>query len=72
MSKLKVGDKVKLKDNLIVENKYGKCIWCHGVKHLAGKIVTVINISHISPDNDIFNIKEDILGYNFSKEMIAD
>lgn len=62
--------KVKFKNDLIEERKYGKCIWCYGNKHLVGKTVTVSNVSHLSPDNDIFNIKEDTQGYSFSKEMI--
>ena len=62
--KFKVGDKVKLKEDLEVGKKYGGMIFLDGMKYLKGKEVTIEGIT--SQGNYVF---EESYFY-YSKEML--
>lgn len=44
MTKFKVGDKVRVKKNLKIGNKYGKDVFVKGMEYMRGKIATLTNI----------------------------
>ena len=45
MSKYKIGDKVRLRDNLEVEKKYGELFFISSMNSLKGKELTINNIT---------------------------
>lgn len=61
--KYKIGDKVKVIDNLIEYKKYGDCTIVPEMKSLIGKIVTIKQVL-----NESYRINE--LGYCWTDEML--
>jgi len=59
---LKIGDKVKVRDNLLLGKSYGKETFVYGMNFLCGKTVTIKEIGHQ------YKIKEGKVWY-WSKEM---
>lgn len=63
--KYKVGDKVRIRSDLVVNEVYGGLIWLDGsMSCLAGKILTVEEVYK----NDCYSFEETI--YSLSEEMI--
>lgn len=65
--KYKVGDKVKVRDDLIVDCRYGSDIFVDGMSALKGKVVT---IKMCYEYNNSYRIEEDI--YALTDEMFED
>ena len=64
MGKFKVGDKVKVRKDLIVEQKYGNQTFVDDMKNLCGKTVTIESVIDYA---NYYGIKED--GYWWTDEM---
>ena len=65
MTKFKVGDKVRVRKNLIPDTKYGDVYFVYSMKEMCGKIVT---IKDFYCDNYNMYLKE--IGYLWSPEML--
>ena len=65
MTKFKVGDKVRVRKNLIPDTKYGDVYFVYSMKEMCGKIVT---IKDFYSDNCNMYLKE--IGYLWSPEML--
>ena len=65
MTKFKVGDKVRVRKNLIPDTKYGDVSFVYSMKEMCGKIVT---IKDFYCDNYNMYLKE--IGYLWSPEML--
>ena len=65
MTKFKVGDKVRVRKNLIPNTKYGDVYFVYSMKEMCGKIVT---IKDFYSDNYNMYLKE--IGYLWSPEML--
>lgn len=65
--RFKVGDKVKLRNDLIVDKDYGNIIFLNGMKNFLNKELTIENIDYAI---NTFESKESY--YTFSLEMIRD
>ena len=64
--KYKVGDKVKIKEDLAADNWYGNEIVVSGMTCLKGKIVTINKIRY-----DKYEIEEDNKIWNWTDEMFS-
>lgn len=60
----KVGDKVKLRDDLVPKEKYGNLKFLYGMKGVQGKVLTIQGI------NSAGNIITKEFGYTYSPEML--
>jgi hypothetical protein len=71
--KYKVGDKVKVRKDLIENKLYGSQYFVDAMKKFKGKIVT---IDKVNKDANNYFIKEDIkygyIHYNYTEEMLED
>ena len=65
MAKFKVGDKVRVRKDLIPDTKYGDVYFVYSMKNMCGKIVT---IKDFYSDNCNMYLKE--IGYLWSPEML--
>ena len=65
MTKFKVGDKVRVRKDLIPDTKYGDVYFVYSMKEMCGKIVT---IKDFYSDNCNMYLKE--IGYLWSPEML--
>lgn len=67
--KYKVGDKVKIREDLVADEEYGEINYISDMDKWKGKIVT---ISFADNDNNCYGIAEDTEGWNWSAEMFED
>lgn len=65
MTKFKVGDKVRVRKDLIPDTKYGDVYFAYSMKEMCGKIVTIKDFYF---DNCNMYLKE--IGYLWSPEML--
>lgn len=65
--RFKVGDKVRVREDLVIHKAYGSAIFVDCMDEFKGKIVT-IDESFSSKNGDRYRIKE--TGYNWSEEML--
>lgn len=71
MAKYKVGDKVLVRKDLIVDNLYGRVDFIDDTEYLKGKICTISNISKGYPT--IYELQEDnkySIKYSWTEEML--
>lgn len=66
--KYKVGDKVKVREDLVVDSRYGDDTFAVGMQKFSGKTMTVYDIT---PKNK-YKLKEDFDRYNWTDEMFED
>jgi len=66
--KYKVGDKVRVREDLKANSKYGNYVFVEEMKKYFGKTMTVNNITI----GDAYKFKEDIDHYNWTDEMLED
>ena len=64
--KYKVGDKVRVREDLETDNWYGKEIFVSGMTWLKGKIVTISKVLY-----DKYEIEEDNKIWNWTDEMFS-
>lgn len=66
--KYAVGDKVRVRNDLVVGNKYGDDDFVSGMKSMLGKVVTICQI-----DNHTYKLKEDhrLIPFNYTDEMLT-
>lgn len=67
--KYKIGDKVKIREDLVADEEYGEIDYISDMDKWKGKIVT---ISFADNDNNCYGIAEDTEGWNWSAEMFED
>lgn len=67
--KYKVGDKVKIREDLVADEEYGEIDYISDMDKWKGKVVT---ISFADNDNNCYGIAEDTEGWNWSAEMFED
>lgn len=65
MTKFKVGDKVRVRKNLIPNKKYGNVNFIHIMKNMCGKIATIKGVSN---NGNNLCLKE--FDYYWSPEML--
>lgn len=65
--KYKVGDKVRIRKDLIVDEIYGNESFVTGMKGMCGKVVT---IDSVNEGVELYRIKE--CGYNWTEEMFEE
>ena len=65
--KYKVGDKVRVREDLIVDKEYGNESFVIGMKGMRGKVAT---IDEVCEGVEIYRIKES--GYNWTEEMFEE
>lgn len=65
--KYKVGDKVRVREDLIVNNTYGNYFFSSGMKPYVGKTMT---INHVG--NHAYHFKEDKNNWDWTDEMLED
>lgn len=67
MSKFNVGDKVRVRKDLVVDKKYGTQVFVDGMMELRGKIVTIKCVT-----DSFYRVEEDekIYPYNWTDEML--
>ena len=72
MSKYKVGDVVKVKDNLKVGRQYGRYCFIEEMKEFSGKKVTIIDVceDYYDAKGDYYDTKEN--GYRWSDDMFEE
>jgi hypothetical protein len=68
MSKYKRGNKVKIREDLVVDKDYGDDSFVDGMSYLLGEIVTIENV--IDKERGIYEILEDDENYYWTNEMI--
>ena len=61
MNEFKIGDKVKLRDDLEVRRRYGKLEFLSGMRNLEGKELTI--------DDEIINIRDAIVEDESNKKI---
>ena len=66
--KYKVGDKVRIRRDLEVEERYGDSYFIKNMEQFKRKLVTIINV--ICADETFYNIKEDNMNFFWTDEMI--
>ena len=66
--KYKVGDKVRVREDLVVDEAYGDDTFISEMKRYLGKTMTVSKIFRGSK----YKLKEDIYRYNWTDEMLED
>ena len=70
MSKFEIGDKVKVREDLIINKQYDGCLWTKEMNFLKGKVITIINASD---DPDCYDCKElEDTCFCLSNEMFED
>ena len=67
--KYKVGDKVRIRRDLEVEERYGDVFFTRNMGKFKGKVVTIIDIV-CARDKTFYTIKEDSMNFFWSDEMI--
>jgi hypothetical protein len=67
--KYKIGDKVKIREDLVADEEYGEIDYISDMDKWKGKVVT---ISFADSDNNCYGIAEDTEGWNWSAEMFED
>ena len=65
--KYKVGDKVRVREDLIVDKEYGNDCFVIGMKGMLGKTVT---IDSVNEETEIYRIKE--CGFHWTEEMFEE
>ena len=65
--KYKVGDKVRVREDLIVDQWYGEDTFTSGMVSFKGKIVTISNI-----ESGFYILKEDSSRWNWADEMFSE
>ncbi len=68
MRKLKKGDKVKIKDDLIVDNYYSDVLFVDAMKEYLGKTVTIRDIL----DDMSYEIEEDNERFQWGEAMFEE
>ena len=66
--KYKVGDKVRVRKDLVVDSRYGDDTFAVGMQKFSGKTMTIYDIT---PKNK-YKLKEDFDRYNWTDEMLED
>lgn len=66
--KYKVGDKVRVRKDLVVDRGYEYAVFVAGMKKYSGKIMTVASIS----SNNKYCLKEDAGKWHWTDEMLED
>ena len=66
MSRYKIGDKVKVRGDLVINKTYGSDGFVTKMKNFRGKEVTIETV--LDRDTDKYRIKE-LVGYNWTNEM---
>lgn len=66
--KYEVGDKVRVRKDLIAGSGYGEDIFLADMKKYSGKTMTVYKITSVGK----YKLKEDINNYNWTDEMLED
>lgn len=69
--KYKVGDKVKVRDDLKVNNNYGGYVYCGNMPFFKGKTVTIEAVTDFKYDKH-YLIKEDDTRYYWTDEMFEE
>lgn len=67
--KYKVGDKVKVRDDLMVGNRYSGFGYVDDMSRFSGKIVTIRTVFE---DENCYNLNEDIWRYRWTDEMFEE
>ena len=67
--KYKVGDKVRIRRDLEVEERYGDNSFTTIMEQFKGKLVTIIDVVCVI-DKTFYNIKEDNMNFFWTDEMI--
>lgn len=62
----KVGDKVRVKDGLAIDGKYGKCYFVGAMKKYSGQIATITDIN-----NSYYMLDIDNGSWNWTEEMFS-
>ena len=62
--KIKIGDRLKVRNDLVSGTRYDKCMFAHGMERFRGQIVTIK-----SKNNDRYKISSVGWDYNWTKEM---
>ena len=65
--KYKVGDKVRVREDLIVDQWYGEDVFASGMVSFKGKIVTISNI-----ESGFYILKEDSSRWSWTDEMFSE
>lgn len=65
--KYKVGDKVRVREDLIIDKEYGNDFFVIGMKGMLGKTVT---IDSVNEEGETYHIRE--CGFNWTEEMFED
>lgn len=67
--KYKIGDKVKIREDLVIDKEYGNQFFVNFMEEYKGKIVTIKNI--VKNNNKEFYILDEY-GWNWTDEMLED
>ena len=67
--KYKIGDKVRIRRDLEVEERYGCNVFTKSMEQFKGKLVTIIDVSCVI-DKTFYDIKEDDRNFFWTDEMI--
>lgn len=67
--KYKVGDKVRIREDLVEEKVYGGAITVDDMVNMSGDVVTIESVAQISDKGFIYQIVEDPDKYDWASEM---
>lgn len=67
--KYKVGDKVRIREDLVVGKEYGDCYARASMVEMGGSVVTIENINQISSKGFAYSIEEDPFCFSWTDEM---
>lgn len=67
--KYKVGDKVRIREDLVEEVNYGGAITVDDMVNMSGDVVTIESVDKISDKGFIYHIVEDYDKYDWTSEM---
>lgn len=67
--KYKVGDKVRIREDLVVGKEYGDCYVQASMVEMGGSVVTIENINQISSKGFAYSIEEDPFYFSWTDEM---
>ena len=67
--KYKVGDKVRIREDLVEEKVYGGAITVDDMVNMSGDVVTIESVAQISDKGFIYQIVEDSDKYDWASEM---
>lgn len=74
MTKFKIGQKVLVKPDLIINSTYNGCVFVPEMTPFLGKVVTINWVSNYSDNsykNQRYHVLEDRIGWFFSNDMLC-